>query len=177
MHLGVIALCVSRIYILIKTFTEGSVLNGLNPKHFKAIFDNWMEECPCCSVFLNVVTLSCFVVTLWAIGDDTERNGLSPRDIAALPAVIFLLLYTFYLIECYRAATRRYLSIVKQESAMAYIEAVRQQSPVILFKATGWHYEQKQRVIPYRDARGKLRERIESHQERVVTFDESEKFR
>lgn len=177
MHLGVIALCVPRIYILVKTFTEGSVLNGLNPKHFKAIFDNWMEECPCCSVFLNVVTLSCFVVTLWAIGDDTERNGLSPRDIAALPAVIFLLLYAFYLIECYRAATRRYLSIVKQESAMAYIEAVRQQSPVILFKATGWHYEQKQRVIPYRDARGKLRERIESHQERVVTFDESEKFR
>lgn len=140
------------------------------------MFDNWMEECPCCSVFLNIATFLCLVVTIWALGDKTERDGLAPRDIAALPAVLFLLLYTFYLIECYRAKTRRYLRKVKTESAMAYIDTVRQQSPVILFKATGWHYEKKQRAIPYRDARGKLRERIESYQERVVTYDETEAF-
>lgn len=68
------------------------------------------------------------------------------------------------------------MSIVKQESAMEYIEAIRQQTPVILFKATGLHYEQKQRSVPYRDAREKLRERTESYQEGVVTFDESETF-
>lgn len=141
------------------------------------MFDNWMEECPCCSVFLNILTFLCFVVTGWALGDDAERDGLSPRDMAALPAVLFLLLYAFYLFECYRSATRRYLSIVKKESAMEFIDSIRKQSPVILFKAIGWHYERKQRTIPYRDARGKLRERIESYQERVVTFDETEAFR
>lgn len=141
------------------------------------MFDDWMEECPCCSIFLNIVTFFCFVVTMWTLGDNTERDGLAPRDMTALPSVLFLLLYAFYLTECYRAATRRYLTIVKTESAMAYIDAVRQQSPVILFKATGWHYEQKQRAVPYRDARGRLKERVESYQERVVTFDESEAFR
>lgn len=141
------------------------------------MFDNWMEECPCCSIFLNIVTFSCFIVTIWAAGDNTERDGLAPRDVVALPAVIFLLLYAFYLIECYHAATRHHLSVVKRESAIDYINAIRQQSPVISFKATAWHYEQKQRSVPYRDTRGKLRERIESHQERVVTFDESETFR
>ena len=141
------------------------------------MFDNWMEECPCCSVFLNILTFSCFVVTMWALGDKTERDGLAPRDIAALPAVLFLLLYAFYLMECYRSATRRYLSTVKTESATEFIDLIRKQSPVILFKATGWHYEKKQRPIHYRDARGKLRERTETYQERVVTFDEKEAFR
>jgi len=32
-------------------------------------------------------------------------------------------------------------------------------------------------MVPYRDGRGKLRERIETYQERVVTFDETEAFR
>ena len=131
------------------------------------MFDNWMEECPCCSVF----------ITIWALGDTTERDGLAPRDVVALPAVIFLLLYAFYLIERYFAATRHYLSIMKRESAMEYIEAFTQQTPAISFKAMGWHYEQKQRSVPYRDARGKLRERMESYQLRVVTFDELETFR
>ncbi|XP_020616847.1 transmembrane protein 151 homolog isoform X2 [Orbicella faveolata] len=140
------------------------------------MFDNWMEECPCCSVFLNILSFSCFVVTMWAVGDKTERDGLAPRDIAALPAVLFLLLYAFYLLECYRSATRRCLSIVKKESAMTFIDSIRRRPPVILFKATGWHYEKKQRAIPYRDGRGKLRERIETYQERVVTFDETEAF-
>lgn len=141
------------------------------------MFDKWMEECPCCSVFLNILSFSCFIVTMWALGDKTERDGLAPRDIAALPAVLFLLLYAFYLMECYRSTTRRCLSVVKNESAMTFIDSIRKQKPVILFKATGWHYEKKQRPIPYRDARGKLRERIESYQERVVTFDETEAFR
>jgi len=110
------------------------------------------------------------------VGDNTVRDGLAPRDVAALPAVIFLLLYAFYLIECFFAATRHCLSIAKRESVMAYIDVIRQQPPMIAFKATGWHYEQKQRSVPYRDARGKLRERIESYQERVETFSESETF-
>jgi len=59
---------------------------------------------------------------------------------------------------------------------MDLIDSIRKQSPVILFKATGWHYEKKQRMVPYRDGRGKLRERIETYQERVVTFDETEAF-
>ena len=141
------------------------------------MFENWMEECPCCSIFLNIVTFSCLIVTVWALGDNTERDGLSPRDAAALPAVIFLLLYAFYLIECYHAATRHYLRKAKQESAMEYINTIRQQSPVISFKATGWHYEKKQRSVPYRDLMGKLKERTESYQERVVAFNESETFR
>lgn len=141
------------------------------------MFDNWMEECPCCSVFLNILSFSCFVVTMWAVGDKTERDDLAPRDIAVLPAVLLLLLYAFYLLECYRSATRRCLSIVKKESAMTFIDSIRRRPPVILFKATGWHYEKKQRAIPYRDGRGKLRERIETYQERVVTFDETEAFR
>lgn len=127
-------------------------------------------------MFLNILSFSCFIVTMWALGDKTERDGLAPRDIAALPAVLFLLLYAFYLVECYRSTTRRCLSVVKNESAMTFIDSIRKQKPVILFKATGWHYEKKQRSIPYRDARGKLRERIESYQERVVTFDETEAF-
>ena len=143
----------------------------------RAMFDNWMEECPCCSVFLNILSFSCFIVTMWALGDKTERDGLAPRDIAALPAVLFLLLYAFYLMECYRSATRWCLSVVKNESAMTFIDSIRKRKPVILFKATGWHYEKKQRPIPYRDARGKLRERIETYQERVVTFDVTEAFR
>lgn len=136
-----------------------------------------MEECPCCSVFLNIATFSCLLVTIWAFGDNTDHGGLAPRDVAALPAVIFLLLYAFYLTECYYAATRRYLSMVKRESVMEYIEAIKQQHPVISFKVKGWHYEQKQRSVPYRDGRGKLRERTESYQEREVTCDESETFR
>lgn len=126
--------------------------------------------------FLNMVTFASFIITIWTLGDNTVRDGLAPRDVAALPSVIFLLLYAFYLIECFCAATRHYLSIVKRESAMAYIDVIRQQPPMIAFKATGWHYEQKLRSVPYRDARGKLRERIESYQERVETFSGPETF-
>ena len=64
----------------------------------------------------------------------------------------------------------------KKESAMSFIDSIRKRTPVILFKAAGWHYEKKQRTIPYRDARGKLKERIETYQERVVTLDETEAF-
>ena len=136
-----------------------------------------MEEFPCCSIFLNIITFLCLIVTLWALGDKTEHDGIAPHDMAALPSVLFLLLYVFYIIECYRATTRRCLRTVKRESAMTCIEAIREKSPVVLFKATGWHYEKKQRAIPYRDGRWKLRERIETYQEKVMTYDESEIFR
>ncbi|EDO47296.1 predicted protein [Nematostella vectensis] len=140
--------------------------------------EDWMTECPLCSIFLNLAVWFSLAIIFWCTIDQNQYNGVvSPRDLVALPVVVFILLYAFYLTECYFASTRKYLaSILKGENIYEYLERIQKEPPVLSFRATCWHNETKQRNARFTDRGGKTHTRLESFTEKVVTLTDEERF-
>ena len=141
--------------------------------------EDWMVECPCCSIALNVFTVIVLIVTVICASNDTTYNGLiSPRDFVYIPFVLFLLFYIFYLVECYFASTRKHLrSALHAKTVHDYISEVKDASPTLKLKAASWHFETKTRSVCYIDTRGKRKWKDECYRERTVTNSENEIFR
>lgn len=141
--------------------------------------EDWMVECPVCSIFLNIAVGLSFLLICWCAADDTVYNGvLPPQKLVALPVVLFFLLYACYMTECYYASSRKLLSqVLRQETIVQLIERLQATSPEIHFQAVCWHNEPRSRMVPVVDRRGKTRMQNETYREKVVTLTDIEKFK
>lgn len=141
--------------------------------------EDWMVECPRCSVFLNIAVWVSLLLICWCASDSTAYNGsVSPQSLTALPIVLFLLVYACYMTECYFSSTRKHLAkALKRETITEYIERLGLTCPTITFNAVCWHHETKTRVVPLVDRRGKTRMQTETYRDKVITLTNKEQFK
>ena len=82
------------------------------------------------------------------------------------------------LIESFYSDELHYLkNIMEDETALEYIQRMREVPPKIYTAIECFHYEQRTRTVHYRDAKGNRKTRTETYDVKVVTHLGSEEFR